>query len=102
VFLKRVRGTCRLWLLGLAVSCCGLLGVSGDGSGLPPVIIFPGRGGPGEPPAPSPKPVNDDFSGRIQLSGTPAFGEGTNLGATWEDGEPDVNSGWVRNTVWWS
>jgi len=47
-----------------------------------------------------PPPLNDAFSNRIRLIGTPAVVTGDTLGATFEPGEP--GHGTARRSAWWS
>jgi Ca2+-binding RTX toxin-like protein len=44
--------------------------------------------------------VNDNFTNRILLSGLAPNGQGSNIGATVEVGEPVQNG--ITNSVWWS
>ncbi|MEG4406982.1 hypothetical protein [Microcoleus sp. MON2_D5] len=44
--------------------------------------------------------VNDNFANRTLLSGLAPNGEGSNIGATGEVGEPSKSG--LINSVWWS
>ena len=44
--------------------------------------------------------VNDSFRSSVILSGIPATGNGTNVEATDEPGEPQAGSG--ENSIWWT
>lgn len=49
----------------------------------------------------APTPENDDFSNRIEVTGTNLTSHGTTSGATRQPGEPSLMS-WAARSIWWT